>query len=249
MASNADCSRGIAGARPKAGVIDSEDGLWIAKFPSRNDPVDKGLWEYVVHTLARKAAVVVPEAHIRTFNTAHHTFLTRRFDRGPTLQRIHFTSAMTALNKQDGDDHASVSYLDLAEFITRNGANVEFDLEQLWRRIVFSMCVSNVDDHLRNHGFLLSENGWNLSPAYDINPDPDGDGLKLNVSEVDNSQDLELAEEVSQFFRVKAHRAKDIMTEVVTAVQGWPKVAASYGVSRQECELMAPAFRVAKASV
>lgn len=237
----------LGGARPKAGVTDIQAALWIAKFPSRGDDVDKGAWEYVTHHLAQKAGVHVSEAEIRKYNTEHHTFLTKRFDR-TSQGRIHFSSAMTALNRQDGDDYTTgASYLELAEFLMKNGAQAERDLEQLWRRIVFSMAVSNVDDHLRNHGFLLSEQGWVLSPAYDINPDPDGDGLKLNVSESDNQQDFGLALEVSQYFRLKLKRSQEILSEVILAVKEWPKVAASLQLSRRECELMEDAFRLAAA--
>ncbi len=120
-----------------------------------------------------------------------HTFLTKRFDRTAESGRIHFASAMTLLGQMDGADfNRGVSYLDLVEFISRNGANMQNNLEELWRRIVFYICVSNTDDHLRNHGFLLTEGGWILSPAYDMNPVETGSGLSLNISETDNSQEI-----------------------------------------------------------
>jgi serine/threonine-protein kinase HipA len=239
----------LGGARPKAGVVDTQGRLWIAKFPSRGDSVDWGAWEFVVHTLARRAGVLVSDALARTFNTKRHTFLTQRFDRDGA-SRIHFASAMTLLGRADGDDATNgASYLELAELLTKHGARTEADLEQLWRRIVFSICVSNADDHLRNHGFLLTPEGWILSPAYDMNPDPDADGLKLNISDVDNAQDLGLALEVAPYFRVKTRRADLIMNEVVSGVRGWREEAQRLGLSTEEMEQVAPAFRVAEAAV
>ena len=173
----------LGGARPKASVMDAKNNLWIAKFPSNFDDRDMGAWEMVIHDLAQKSGIQMAEAMIQKFNGRHHTYLTIRFDRTFTNKRIHFASAMTLLGHSDGTDYQDgASYLHLAEFIMRNGAKVEGDLEQLWRRILFNICVSNTDDHLRNHGFLLTNQGWILSPAYDINPIETGTGLKLNIS-------------------------------------------------------------------
>jgi len=135
-----------------------------------------------------------------------------------------------------------VSYLELAHFIQTYGKNVQKDLEQLWRRIVFSICVSNVDDHLRNHGFLLSDKGWVLSPAYDINPVETGTGLKINISEDDNSLDLELAMEVHEYFRLDLKKAREIITQVKTSVRGWRKKAELLKISRTDQELKQAAF-------
>ncbi|HKP56369.1 MAG TPA: HipA domain-containing protein [Polyangiales bacterium] len=241
----------LGGARPKASVRDERSQLWIAKFPSRYDPDDIGAWESVVHDLAQRAGIVVPEAQLLRFGSrksgghGHHTFLSRRFDRKGN-GRMHFASAMTLLDRLDGH-HAddAVSYLELADLLIRLGSNPPADLAQLWRRIVFSICVSNTDDHLRNHGFMLEETGWALAPAYDLNPDPHGAGLKLNISETDNAQDLDLALSVAAMFRVKATRAKQIVTEVTTAVKQWRSVAASHGLSRVAQDRVSRAFRVA----
>lgn len=237
----------LGGARPKAGVRDVAGHPWIAKFPSRNDTSDIGTWEFLVHGLAIKAGIAVSEAQVKKFSSEYGTFLTRRFDRTDTGERTHFASAMTLLNRADGDDHtAGVSYLELADFLQQSGAQPEADLKQLWRRIVFFMCVSNVDDHLRNHGFLLEPgSGWRLSPAYDMNPVPFAEGLKLNVSESDNSQDLQLALEVATFFRLKPREAKETVAEVVAAVKTWRTAANALGISHREQEGMEPAFRVA----
>ncbi len=239
----------LGGARPKASVTDQDGRLWIAKFPSRGDSVDVGAWEKVVHELAGRAGVDVPRAQVQRFGSAHHTFLSRRFDRTEGARRLHFASAMTLLERRDGDDaDDGVSYLDLADLLIRGGSQPAQDLEQLWRRIGFSVCVSNTDDHLRNHGFVLGPSGWTLAPAYDLNPDPYGDGLKLNISETDNAQNLDLVREVAPFFRLKAPRADEVLKEVVAAVRGWTEVATSLRLSRAARDRMSRAFRVADAA-
>ena len=241
----------LGGARPKASVRDERDRLWIAKFPSRDDQEDTGAWELVVHDLAERAGVVVPEAQLRRFGTSrghgHHTFLSRRFDRNDDGGRFHFASAMTLLDRIDGQDaDDGVSYLELADLLMRLGSNTSADLEQLWRRIVFFVCVSNTDDHLRNHGFMLEPSGWALSPAYDINPDPQGEGLKLNISESDNAQDIDLALSVASVFRVKKKRAQEIVAEVTDAANEWRAVATSHGIARPAQDRMGRAFRIAE---
>jgi serine/threonine-protein kinase HipA len=237
----------LGGARPKASVLDHENHLWIAKFPSKNDQSDIGGWEIVTYELAIAAGVNMAEAQARKFTTNNHTFLTKRFDRTSTGDRIHFASAMTLLGHVDGEDSGEgVSYLELVGFITTQGANVNEDLEQLWRRIVLSICVSNTDDHLRNHGFILRPGGWVLSPAFDINPVETGRGLKLNISEDDNALDLNLALEICPYFRLKEDRANEIVEEVKAAVKEWQNVATKYGISNAEQELKSMAFSCAE---
>lgn len=233
----------LGGARPKASVLDDKGYLWIAKFPSTRDGHDIGGWEKVVHALAIDAGVNVPEAMANTFYSKQHTFLIKRFDR--TLEgRVHFASAMTLLGHVDGTNHeAGVSYLDLAEFIIKNGAAVNEDLQELWRRIVFYIAVSNADDHLRNHGFLLTEKGWVLSPAYDVNPVQPATGLSLNISESDNSLVFDLALDVAKYFRLDVKKANIILKQVTESVKNWEKVAAKIGLSNSEREMMAGAFK------
>ncbi len=234
----------LGGARPKASIVDIDGGLWIAKFPSRNDQGDIGGWEIVTYELAIGAGINMAESKAQKFSSHSYTFLTKRFDRTDKNERIHFASAITMLGYQDGqDDSDGVSYLELVEFLMSHGANVDRDLEELWRRIVFSICVSNTDDHLRNHGFILTDKGWLLSPAYDINPVETGGGLKLNISDNDNSLDLDLAIEVSAFFRLTERRTKEIIKEVVSSVRNWRRIASKYGISRSDQELKALAFR------
>jgi serine/threonine-protein kinase HipA len=236
----------IGGARPKAGVRDPDGDLWIAKFPGRADPRDMAAWEMVAYQLAVKAGLRVAKADLQQFGDGHRTFMTRRFDRVPGSngsQRIHFASAMTLLGHSDGVDHlAGASYLELVEFLTREGAQVATDLEELWRRIVFSIAIHNTDDHLRNHGFLLTDGGWVLSPAYDLNPTPDGTGLSLNISETDNAASFDLALEVAPYFRLKAPSAEAILHQVKAAVGNWKELANALGIARAEQEIMAQAF-------
>jgi serine/threonine-protein kinase HipA len=237
--------RSLGGARPKASVLDAGRQLWIAKFPSARDVEDVGAWESVVTSLAEQAGIHVPPHRRQRFGSKHHTFLSKRFDRTDDGQRLHFASAMTLLQRSDGD--AAASYLHLAEILIQQGAEPARDLEQLWRRIVFFVCVSNVDDHLRNHGFMLAEGGWILSPAYDINPVATAGGLTLNISETDNAQDLALVREVAELFRVNAKRSRVAIEEVTSAVRTWRKLAKAAGLSRGEQDRMAPAFSVAEA--
>lgn len=233
----------LGGARPKAGVLDKEGNLWIAKFPSKNDGDDIGAWEMVTYELAIQSGIVMAESKAEKFSSSQHTFLTKRFDRAIEGKRIHFASAMTLLGYTDGTDASSgVSYLELVDFITKNGARPENDLKQLWRRIVFSICVSNTDDHLRNHGFLLTEKGWVLSPAYDINPVETGMGLKLNISEDDNALDLDLVLSVAPYFRIKKEEGQNIINEIQSIVSQWKFYANKYGISRLEQENKSQAF-------
>lgn len=233
----------LGGARPKASITDAAGDLWIAKFPSRSDEFDIGGWEMVAYELATQAGINMAESQVRKFTTDQHTFMTKRFDRTTKGERIHFASAMTLLGYTDGTNHQDgASYLDIVQFLSKEGSNVNEDLEELWRRIVFSICISNTDDHLRNHGFLLTERGWKLSPAYDINPVETGTGLTLNISDDDNALDLNLAIEVSEYFRIKKERAIQIIGEVKMMVSGWRIVADNYGLSRTEQELKASAF-------
>jgi serine/threonine-protein kinase HipA len=223
--------------------LDERGQLWIAKFPSVRDEHDVGAWESVVATLAVRAGVDTADTRRQRFGSRHHTFLAKRFDRAKTGKRLHFASAMTLLERNDGEPGAS--YLDLAQVIVQQGAQPARDLERLWRRVVFFVCVSNVDDHLRNHGFMLEANGWSLAPAYDVNPVATAGGLTLNVSETDNAQDLSLARDVAKYFRLDARRANAIIDEVTGAVRTWRQEATTAGISRAEQERMAPAFEAA----
>jgi serine/threonine-protein kinase HipA len=233
----------LGGARPKASVLDDKKNLWIAKFPSKSDIKDIGGWEMVTNDLARNAGLNVAVSKIQKFSSKHYTFLTRRFDRTNAGERIHYASAMTMLGYVDGNNFQDgVSYLEMVDFLTRNGANIEADLRELWQRIVFNIFVSNTDDHLRNHGFILTDRGWILSPAFDINPNEDGAGLSLNISLDDNSLDLNLTLEVADYFRLTKEDALKIIEDIKKSVTNWRSVANKYQLPKSEQEFMTKVF-------
>ncbi len=233
----------LGGARPKATVQDPNGELWIAKFPSKHDEGNVGAWEKVVHDLARLCGLDVPESKLEHFSKSGSTFLVKRFDR-KNGRRVHFSSAMTMLGKTDGASAGEgVGYLDIAAFIRANGASPKRDLVELWKRIVFNMAVSNTDDHLRNHGFILTNAGWRLSPMYDVNPIPEGDELSLNVSENSNAIRVALAIETAAYYDIDEAEAKTMATEILSTVKNnWEALAKKYGLSRSDIEDMRPAF-------
>lgn len=233
----------LGGARSKATVVDTKDQLWIAKFPSKNDENDTGAWEMATHDLAALCGLNVPEAKLEKFSPLGSTFLIKRFDRLGS-KRVHFASAMTLLGKTDGASAADgSSYLDIAAFIKSYGAQPKKDLIELWKRIVFNMAVTNTDDHLRNHAFILTDKGWILSPLYDVNPVPYGDELSLNVDEEDNSINIDLAVQTAVRFGISKSDAEAQAKEILKIVRdNWEKTAAGYGLTRRQIEEMRPAF-------
>ncbi|CNE38895.1 type II toxin-antitoxin system HipA family toxin [Yersinia mollaretii] len=237
----------LGGARPKASVANEHGHLYIAKFPSTKDDYDVGGWELVVNALAVGCGLNVATAEAHKFASHYHCFMVRRFDRTESGKRLHFASAMTMTRHQDGDDASSgVSYLELAEVLIRHGAQTNADLRELWSRIVFNILVSNTDDHLRNHGFILVPGkGWRLSEAYDMNPTPWSDGLKLNITEADNALDLELAREVAEYFRLSLSEADEIIENFIGIVSQWRTIANGLGLPLREQEYMTEAFKLA----
>jgi serine/threonine-protein kinase HipA len=230
----------LGGKRPKATVIDNDWQMWIAKFPQKNDVVDVGGWEFVAHTMAGLAGIQTSPSMIRKLNTSHHTFMAQRFDRTMKGERIHFATANTLLGF--GKSNVVPGYLDIAGFLMQHGADVNSDLEELWRRMVFNIAIKNTDDHLNNHGFLLTNEGWKLSPVYDLNPEAEGNGLSLNISEHENSLCFDLAMSVASYFRVKPEKAKSIIREINLVKDQWNKIAADAGLTKAEQERMSGAF-------
>ena len=240
-----DPGSSLGGARPKASVVDDQGHLWIAKFPSSSDDKNVGAWEMVLHQLAIACGIQVSEARLQKFSSKHATFLSKRFDRTKNQRRIHFASALTLLGLQDGADYLEgVGYLDLVAFVMKNSPQAKEDLEQLWRRMAFNMMVSNTDDHLRNHGFILTNNGWRLSPAYDMNPNEMGHGLTLNISESSNDLDLSIALETAHWYQLKRDRAERILKEMQLEISLWRTVAKKHGISHSEIEQTKRAFRL-----
>ena len=237
----------LGGARPKATVKDAGGHLWIAKFPSQHDEYDTGAWEQVAHELAKACGLMTPESKLERFSDKGSTFLVKRFDRR-NHHRIHFASAMALLGQTDGAGvETGASYLDLAEFITAYGSNPREDLEELWKRILFSMAISNTDDHLRNHGFLLTDRGWRISPLYDVNPVPYGDTLSLNVSLDDARIDPELAIDVAPYFGMKKQAAQETTRKMFATIrQLWRPLSEDCGLGRTAQKAMAPAFEVSE---
>ena len=234
----------LGGARPKANIKDEKGALWIAKFPSQNDTFDKAAWEYLTHHLAVEAGIQMSPCKLEHISGRYHTFFTKRFDR-EAGERIHFASAMTMTGKsEESIRDETPSYLDILEFIQFSGSDIERDSKELWRRIVFNIMVSNTDDHLRNHGFVLTPKGWRLSPAFDLNPSIEKDRLSLNIDIDNNALDLGLAKSVGIFFRMSQKETELIVEEVKSAVANWEKVANEIGIPRNEQRLMSAAFRI-----
>lgn len=233
----------LGGARPKANIVDEKGHLWIAKFPSKNDVADKAAWEFLAYRLALNCGIEMAESTLEYISGPYLVFITKRFDRVEN-HRIHFASAMTMLGKtEELIRNEPASYLDLAEFIQFHGSQNVKDLQQLWRRLVFNIAISNTDDHLRNHGFILNSKGWQLSPAYDLNPSVDKSGLALNIDSFQNSLDFELAKNVGKLFQLSNNEMDKILAEVKGNIQNWKNIANEIGISRVEQQAMEPAFR------
>lgn len=229
----------LGGARPKASVVDSDKTLYIAKFPSRKDDHDIGLWEHFSHLLAIRAGINAAKTKVLTTGEKYHTLLSQRFDRTQDGKRIHFASAMTLLGLSDGDNAASGhGYLDIVDFIVQNCTNVEDNLRELYRRVAFYICIGNSDDHFRNHGFLLTAKGWTLSPAYDINPTLN-EYQSLLISSTSNRADLNILLDACEDYMLNRKTAERIISEVVEAVNGWRELAMRLSISNREIEMFA----------
>ena len=235
----------LGGARPKATVIDENGHLWVAKFPSVNDNHDVGLWEFFAYRLAEKAGIHIAPTKILSTDSGHHIFLVRRFDRiENTGRRIHFASAMTLLGLSDGAGASSNNgYTDLADFIIEHSVNTEENLTELYRRIAFNIAVGNADDHFRNHGFLLSAQGWQLSPAYDMNPTTELRQSLLINHETDTADLNQLLHSCELYF-LDSHKALSIIEEVVSAASEWPQEAKKLNIPLRDQRIFATRFFV-----
>ena len=233
----------LGGARPKATVQDEHGNLWIAKFPSRKDEFNVGAWEKVVHDLAKECGLDVPESKLENFSEEGSTFLVKRFDRAEQGRvRRQFASAMTMLGRTDGEDGSS--YLDIVQALKTYGSRPEEDLKELWSRVAFSILVSNTDDHLRNHGFLLDKNGWRLSPVYDVNPNIYRQNLSLNITENSNEKDMALVLGTARFYNMDDSEAKRIVERMETVIHdNWHRKAEEFRIPRSEQEIFKNVFR------
>ena len=231
----------LGGARPKASVRDEKGTLCIAKFPSRQDTRDIGGWELVAHRLALKAGIVVPEARpLRLQESTYTTFLVKRFDRTPHGRRLAFVSAMTLTQHKDGEPGAS--YLEIIDLLQSRGADTAADCEQLFRRVLFNILIHNTDDHLRNHGFFIGEQGIRLSPAYDMNPSINRTELTLAINEVETACDVSIAMDAYKEYGLTAQQADRVLQHVQTAIHSWRSEASRLHIPRAEQDLMASAF-------
>lgn len=226
----------LGGARPKASFRNTDGTLWLAKFPSSEDRRDVGLWEYLAYQLSLDAGIDMPPAKVHGLSNRGHTYSVQRFDRTATSRRL-YASAMTRLGRRDSE---GASYLDIIQAIEAGGSStrIDADLEQLFRRALFNILIGNRDDHLRNHGFLRDGNGWMLSPAFDVNPNPDKGDHVLAITEADTSPDSGLLTSTAEFYRLKPKVVKTIEQQVRVAVRGWEKKAKALGLRSADIDLM-----------
>ena len=224
----------LGGARPKAVVLNDEGRLCMAKFPSRNDDYDVGLWEHHSHLLAKEAGVIAAETGVVDTGGQYHTLFSKRFDRTADGRRKHFASAMTLLGLTDGcDAKTGNGYLDIVDFILQNCCDVEANLRQLYRRVAFNIAIGNSDDHFRNHGFLLTPKGWTLSPAYDMNPTLN-DYQALMINSNTNQADLNILLDSSDEYMIGRKEAETIIEEVKSGVRQWKYIANRLGITKRE---------------
>ena len=232
----------LGGARPKANVVDTDKTLYVAKFPSRKDDYDVGLWEHFSHLLATKAGVNVAKTKVLATGEKYHTLLSQRFDRTNDSKRIHFASAMTLLGLSDGDNATTgYGYLDIVDFIIQNCTDVERNLQELFRRVAFNICIGNSDDHFRNHSFLLTAKGWILSPAYDMNPTLN-EYQSLLISADSNNANVNVLLGACEDYMLNRKNAEKIVSEVIDAVKNWRELAIRLGLSKREMEMFAGVF-------
>lgn len=231
----------LGGARPKANIIDKDDRLYIAKFPSRKDDYDIGLWEHFSHIMANKAGINTAVTRPILSSDRFHILLSLRFDRKEG-KRVHFASAMTMLGLSDGDNASSgYGYLDILDFIIRHSSRVEENIKEIYRRIAFSICIANTDDHFRNHGFLLTPKGWVLSPAYDMNPTLN-QYHSLLITRNSNKSDLNVLIDASDDYMLMPNDRDEIIDEVITAMRSWKDIATSLNLPRRDISMFEPVF-------
>ena len=233
----------LGGLRPKCTILDNDGFLAIGKFPSVQDerPVTKG--EVLAMQLAKKAGINVADTRLIDSDGVP-VALVRRFDRTSDGKRLMYVSAATLLGVEpmEAQEH---SYTEIVDALRMHGAAVQADIEELWRRIAYSILITNVDDHLHNHGFLHVERGlWRLAPAFDINPFPDrARELKTWVSpDTGPEATIDALMSVIAYFRISARRAKEILREVERAVAGWRKLGHVIGMTDRELEQFTDAF-------
>jgi serine/threonine-protein kinase HipA len=225
----------LGGARPKASVIGADGALYIAKFPSVHDDCDAELWEHLYHLLAKKCGIRCCETTVVEAAGGRHTLLSKRFDRIGEKRR-HFASAMALLGLRDGagaDD--GYGYIDMAEFILQSCRNTEANLEELYRRAAFNILSANSDDHFRNHSFILHRDGWELAPAYDLNPG-NRNLQSLLINSLTDDADIGYLLQGAKSWCLSQRTAKRIAEEVREGLSDWKTEARRLGILPREIE-------------
>lgn len=234
----------LGGARPKASVVDESRQLYVAKFPSRKDIYDVALWEHFAHIMAKEAGIKCAETKVISAGSKYHTLLSKRFDRTEDKRRIHFASAMTMLGLTDGQNASTGNgYLDIVDFIVQGCCDVEKNLQELFRRVAFSIAIGNSDDHFRNHGFLLTNKGWTLSPAYDLNPTLSYEQSLLINSYTAESNISILLDSCGEYM-LSRDIANGIVDDVKKSMLRWKQVATSIGIPQSEQNMFKDRFLV-----
>ena len=232
------CASSLGGSRPKASFADADGSLWLAKFPAHYDRRNMGAWECVMMRLAREAGITVPDFDLVNGSI----FVSRRFDRTAGLGRRHYFSSRALLGAAKSRE--ARSYLEIIMLIERLSQNRQADVEELYARIAFKMMIGDGDDHLRNHGFLLTDDGWHLSPAFDINPSLSNEHLCLTWDDGCNAFDPAGLIAAAPVWGLAVERAREIVGRVACSLRGWEREAAAAGIASEEIACMRPAFRL-----
>lgn len=230
----------LGGARPKCNVFDNDKAVYIAKFPNKNDDFDVGAMEMVVHDLALLCDINVPEAKLMKLSKYGSTYLSKRFDRNYN-KRIHYASALCLLGAIKGDD--IYSYLDIASLIISRCQNVNANLKELYKRVVFNVAINNTDDHLRNHGFIFNKNGWTLSPAFDLTIGIHNKNHVLKIDETHTSLSLKEVAKLYKKFRLTELEAQEIVSKTISVIkENFDNYCHKYSLKNNEIEMLKKHF-------
>lgn len=224
----------MGGARPKA-CVQSGGQLYLAKFPSINDDINVSQWEHFAHLMAKECGITVAETQVIKAGTGQDILLSKRFDRTEDNKRIHMASSLTVLGLTDGDGQRNgKGYLDIVDFIISGGGNhIEANLEELYKRVAFNICIGNTDDHFRNHAFLLGKDGWELSPAYDMNP-TNSMFQALLIDANTNESSLNHLYNAHELYMLDETTARGIIMDVTRNMKYWESMAEDIGLPRRE---------------
>lgn len=224
----------MGGARPKA-CVQSGGQLYLAKFPSINDDINVSQWEHFAHLMAKECGITVAETQVIKACTGQDILLSKRFDRTEDNKRIHMASSLTVLGLTDGDGQRNgKGYLDIVDFIISGGGNhIEANLEELYKRVAFNICIGNTDDHFRNHAFLLGKDGWELSPAYDMNP-TNSMFQALLIDANTNESSLNHLYNAHELYMLDETTARGIIMDVTRNMKYWESMAEDIGLPRRE---------------